>query len=166
MVAETSALTIRRWEAINLVAIVDKSDCSASGDLEFEWNATNALRGVISDTALFYAPPFSMLPGQMSDVHVSVSTGSPPATGAAMVSVACIAEPIVASIRGGDRTVGSAGVFFVDATGSFDPDDPGNELEDFEYSARCTPLAGGDGVKYENLIIEKAALEKLLERLG
>eukprot|EP01043_Picozoa_sp_COSAG02_P020945 COSAG02_NODE_1049_length_14975_cov_29.908914_7_plen_1248_part_00 len=145
-------LTLRRWEAINLVAIVDKSDCSASGDLAFEWNATNALRGVFSDTALFYAPPFSMLPGQTSDVYVSVWTGSSPAKGAAMVSIACIAEPIVASIRSGDRTVGNAGVFSVDATGSFDPDDPGNDLEDFEYNARCTPLAGGDGVKYEHLI--------------
>ena len=46
--------------------------------------------------------------------------------GFASVSVACVAEPIVTSIRSGNRTVGSSGVFFIDATDSFDPDDPDN----------------------------------------
>ena len=149
--AEAGVLTFRRREAINLVAIVDRSDCSAPGNLVFEWNATNALQSVFSDTALLYVPPFSMLAGETADIYVSVSTESTPEKGVAKVSVACIAEPIVTSIRSGDRTVGSVGAFFIDATGSFDPDDPDNEREGFEYSARCKPLVRSDGVKYGNI---------------
>lgn len=148
--AETSVLTIRRWEPINLAAIVDRSECSAAGELQFGWNATNALHGVSSDTALLYVPPFSMLPGATADIFVSVSTESSSETGVASVSVECVAESIVANIRSGDRTVGSVGVFTIDATGSLDPDDPENERDSFEYSARCTPLAGSDGVRYIN----------------
>ena len=145
-------LNIRRWEPINLIAIVERSECSAAGELQFEWNATSSLHGVTSETALLYVPPFSMLPGETADVYVSVSTDSTSEAGRASASVACIAEPVVASIRSGDRMVASVGMFLIDATDSLDPDDPKNERESFEYSARCTPLENSNGVKYENIV--------------
>ena len=142
-------LQIRSWQPIELEAFADRPACSAElgqADLHFRWNGTRSLRAASSETSLLYLPPRTMMPGDTAEIFVSVTT-STVTPGTARAVVECISEPVIASIRSGNRVVPNNLVFSIDASASVDPDalpDP------FVYSVQCRPVEDGHGVAYES----------------
>lgn len=144
-VAGPSTRYVRRFENVLLVAEAEHPACQGavhdSSPLQFTWTGPQKR---VSTGPVLLLEAYSLQVGEVASFEVAVSTITT-ATSTANVTVECIAEPLVANIRGGSsRTVGKDQVFTIDGTSSVDPDDPKHE-NTFEFTALCTPLSDENG---------------------
>jgi hypothetical protein len=149
-----SEVVVRAWQGIFLHAVASKPACGGEDtSLDFEWSASTEmgvglhgpeLSGL--EAATIHIPPQNIMPASTILFRVVAKAQDADGEAVAHVRVRCVAEPLVASIRGGSRSVRHDQLLHLDATASVDPDDPEHELAELSFHWNCAPLTDENGM--------------------
>jgi len=119
-----------------LSVVIGQSPCFAD-DLRLEWTVTGVafeLHNGTRYTNNLFIPPFTLLPGfNYSVIFKAQSASDVTAWNTLRVTLVVVYSGVLASISGGDRTVGDDNDVVLSASQSHDPDQLGEPLSFLWY---------------------------------
>ena len=140
-------LVTRAAESLTIRATASLPACSASGTIDFSWSVISGaarLDGAATSSDLSLSP-HALLPDSVTMFQVNAWLASNPDINSyATVAVHCVAEPLLVVISGGSRVVGFEQILSLDASSSYDPDDPDDADGPISYVWTCTDDSNAD----------------------
>eukprot|EP01052_Picozoa_sp_SAG31_P001134 SAG31_NODE_37_length_31616_cov_38.688359_8_plen_1584_part_00 len=152
-----SELITRALDGLTIMASASLPACSTAGMLIFSWSiiAGSAVLDGAATSRDLILPPHTLAPGTVTMFQVNVWVASNPEINSYdTVAVRCLAEPLLVSIAGGSRVVGFEQTFLLDASGTYDPDDPDLSQGPLSFQWSCEQEDGEDC----GIALERAAI--------